>query len=171
MSESLQGGEDVSTETLIKKFQERIEYENHIFHSRTSIFLATNGLLAAAVGLGNETFLLIGTEVLGALVSLMWWRCSLQSLAVLASLTGRYIYFLKDPETDDYFQFPDDPEKATEHVQNAHIEQIVQLALGKRWHHNLRPNTLLARYLPVLFLVFWIIILVWQIVVSVGEII
>jgi hypothetical protein len=125
----------MSEEALADKVRQRIETEDELLNSRTTIFLGINGLWAAAVGIGNAPHLQIGITILGVLVSIMWLMCSWQSWQAIKALTRKH------------HQLADDP-----------VEEIVSGAL---WSRRLRPTNILAHWLPTLFLFIWIVFLSW----------
>ena len=130
----------MSKKDLKRSLRKRIEVEDELLNSRTTILLGTNGLWAAAVGIGNEGSLNIGIGILGLLLSIIWLMCSLQSWKVIKALTIRY-HKLLDPSND----------------RNDEVEQIVQDYLARqKWR---RPTNILAQWLPILFLSVWIIFL------------
>jgi hypothetical protein len=119
------------------KIRHRIEVEDGLLNSRSTIFLGINGLWVAAVGVSSDQYLRAGVALLGILVSLLWLICSWQSQLVIASLTKTYQRL---------------------HSENQ-LEKIVQTELkGFGW---LRPTNILASLLPCLFVVTWIIVLWW----------
>ncbi len=115
----------------------RIKTENTLLNSRTTIFLATNGLWLAAMGwhdLGQLRWLIAPT---GLTLSVVWFICGRQSRNVINGLTGLYLT-----------SFPDDP-----------IEKMVRDAL---WSHGWRsPTDLLGWELPLAFTSCWSILLGW----------
>jgi hypothetical protein len=133
----------MSEDALADKIRKRIEYEDELFNSRTTIFLATNGLWAAAVGVSSALPLQVGIGVLGVLVSIMWVMCSWQSSNVIKALTKKRLGLLKG-QTEDQAEYQ--------------VEKIVQDAL---WSLRYRPTSILAKWLPVLFLSIWVIFLGW----------
>jgi len=135
----------MSEDALTDKMRKRIEYEDELFNSRTTIFLATNGLWAAAVGVSNVFPLQIGIGILGVLVSIMWVMCSWQSWKVIRALTRKRLKLLKDQ---------------AEYQAEYQVEEIVQDAL---WRPRYRPTNILAKWLPILFLSIWVIFLGWLI--------
>ena len=135
----------MSEDALIDKIRKRIEYEDELFNSRTTIFLATNGLWAAAVGVSSVLPLQIGIGILGVLVSIMWVMCSWQSWKVIRALTRKRLKLLKDQ---------------AEYQAEYQVEEIVQDAL---WRPRYRPTNILAKWLPILFLSIWVIFLGWLI--------
>jgi hypothetical protein len=119
------------------KFRKRIELEDELLNSRTTIFLATNGLWAAAVGISNDPYLMLGMGTLGILVSTMWLMCAWQSWRVIRALT-------------------------IQHRKHSHdeVDEVVGEAL---WCHLCRPTNILAQWLPGLFLAAWIVFLAWRV--------
>jgi len=127
----------------------RIEYEDGLLNTRTTIFIATNGLLLAAIGLGATGVLSYAISGLGLFVSVMWFLCGRRSLNILRKLTKEYLgQGRSDVEDGDTL---------------AKIEKIVQDALGS--HGWRRPTALIARGLPIVFLAGWMVIvavLAWR---------
>lgn len=119
------------------KFRKRVEVEDELLNSRTTIFLATNGLWAAVVGISNDPYLMLGIGTLGALVSIMWLMCAWQSWRVIRALT-------------------------IQHLKHSHdeVDEVVGEAL---WSHRCRPTNILAQWLPGLFLAAWIVFLAWRV--------
>ena len=117
----------------------RIEVENSLLNSRTTIFLATNGLWLAvfsAKALGN---LNTAIAVVGLVVSIVWFICGRQSRNVIAALTKEHLD-----------KFPDDP-----------IEKLVRDAL---WRPGWRsPTDLLGWELPLAFIATWFLFFFWEI--------
>lgn len=118
-----------------KKIRDRIQNEDNLLNSRTSIFLITNGLLLTAVGVSNNFIFQIILAILGALVTAFWWMYSWQNWEVIKALT---IEIMKITDVDP-------------------VELIVQKEL---WHHGWRrPTDLISKCLPLLFFVTWIVII------------
>ena len=113
--------------------RERINREDGLLNSRTSIFLLLNGLAAVAVAdLATATNCCWLASLVAVVVNLLWFYCSRQCLKVLAAVTRCYLKVAKD-----------DP-----------VEELVQKVLGS--HHFWRPNTILGVYLPGLAVVSWL---------------
>jgi len=130
----------VDKEEFAEKIRARIEYEDELFNSRTTIFLGTNGLWAAAAGISNVLPLQIGIAVLGILVTIMWAMCSWQSWKVIKALTTKYLGLGGDK-----------------------VERIVREAL---WGRRFSPTTILAKWLPMLFFCVWIVYSGWLVWLS-----
>jgi ABC-type amino acid transport system permease subunit len=90
----------MSEDVLADEIRKRIQVEDELLNSRTTIFLATNGLWAAAAGISTTFHLQIGIGILGVLVSTMWVMCSWQSWKVIRSLTRKYLKSLKGQPED-----------------------------------------------------------------------
>ena len=166
----------MSEDALTDKMRKRIEYEDELFNSRTTIFLATNGLWAAAVGVSEAPYLQIGIGILGVLVSIMWVMCSWQSWKVIRALTRKRLKLIKDKcvsrkiviikgkrfeyDSEDFWYnlFSGTPQ--AEYQAEYQVEEIVQYAL---WRPRYRPTNILAKWLPILFLSIWVISLGWLI--------
>jgi len=117
----------------------RIRLEDQLLNSRTTIFLATNGLWIAAVGLSKEIPLRVAIAALSIVVSVIWVVCGLQSRNVIRELTKRNL----NESSED--------------------EKIVRESLWKpSWYTS--PTDLLAIVLPRLFLLIWIFLIVWMFV-------
>ena len=119
--------------------RERINQENLLLNSRTTIFLATNGLWLAAMGWGGLGRLRALIVVVGLLISAVWFICGRQSRNVIAELTRLYLR-----------EFPDDP-----------IEGVVRSALYR--DGLLSPTDLLGWELPLVFIASWLILVAWTI--------
>ena len=115
----------------------RIEVEDSLLISRTTIFLATNGLLFAAIGIGDYGPLRFGMALIGAIVSVVWFISGRQSRNVIKALTKTYL----NAE-------PDDP-----------IDGIVRKALWKPGWRS--PTDVLGWELPLLFILAWVGLLGW----------
>jgi hypothetical protein len=138
----------MSDDLEAKSIRARIEIEDNLLNSRTNIFLAINALWVAAVGIGGNVILQRGIVVLGIVVCLMWAISSLQSLFVIRGLTIAYLT-----------------------LSTSESEKIVQFELSKpawewlKWRplkwlrKSLRPTNVLAAWLPLLFLLAWLIFL------------
>lgn len=166
----------MSEDALTDKMRKRIEYEDQLFNSRTTIFLATNGLWAAAVGVSSVLPLQIGIGILGVLVSIMWVMCSWQSWKVIRALTRKRLKLLRDNgvsrkiiilkgqrfayDSEEFWNnlFSGTPQ--AEYQAEYQVEEIVQDAL---WRPRYRPTNILAKWLPILFLSIWVIFLGWLI--------
>jgi hypothetical protein len=72
----------MSKDDLKRSLRKRIEVEDELLNSRTTILLGTNGLWAAAVGISGDSPLRMGIPILGILLSIIWLMCSLQSWKV-----------------------------------------------------------------------------------------
>jgi len=118
------------------KFRERIIREDDLLNSRTTVFLITNGLLLTTVGItGDELFRML-ISVLGFLVTISWVIFSWQNWKVIKNLTIEY----------------------RKHYKSDYIEEIVQNSMFKPgWR---RPTDLIAKVLPMVFLLTWIAVLV-----------
>jgi hypothetical protein len=117
-----------------RSIRQRIEVEDALLNNRTTVFLAINGLWAASVGLGQDPSFRVGVVALGIMVSLLWWVCAWQSQRVIAALTRKIAAYDS-------------------------LEELVQARLkGFGW---LRPTNILAWWLPWLFIVAWVILLIW----------
>ena len=119
------------------RFRKRIEIEDELLNSRTTIFLATNGLWAAAVGISDDPHLRLGIGTLGILVSTMWLMCAWQSWRVIRALTIQHLVHSHDE-----------------------VDEVVGEAL---WSHRCRLTNILAQWLPGLFLAAWIVFLAWRV--------
>ena len=121
-----------------EQLRKRIEFEDGLLNSRTTIFLVTNGFWMAVIGVGgNVTVLHVGIAILGLLVSFLWSASSWQSWKVIKALSIT-VSKLKPPSS---------------------IEEIVQNALFA--HGWKRPTDIQGRWLPLIFVGTWIIVLGW----------
>lgn len=126
---------------LVTALRQRIETEDELLNTRTTIFLATNGLWAASVGVSTAQTLQVGIALLGIAVTVLWMISSWQSYCVVRALTIRYL-----KELD-----------AAPHTRKV-IEDVVQGELRK-WGH-WRPSDIMAKWLPRSFLAIWLALLV-----------
>jgi len=127
------------------RLRARIQVEDSLLNSRTTIFLAINGLWIAVVGRSDDVYMRKGVATLGILISLMWLICSWQSLLLIRKLTREYCD-----------RFDDE------------LEEIVQAELSRpKWPRFkkarllLRPTNILANYLPSLFVITWALLLIY----------
>jgi hypothetical protein len=120
-----------------KDFRERITREDDLFNTRTTVFLITNGLLLTSVGLSSlNGHIQLIISILGLIISIAWLICSLQTWKVIKNLNIEYI----------------------KHCKENYIEDIVQRAMFKSgWK---RPTELIAKPLPVTFIIAWIVLLI-----------
>ena len=121
------------------KLRRRIENEDALLNSRTTIFLATNGLWIAAVGFTADKQppgLDLVVRFLGLLVALLWKRCAWKSVSAIKELTKMYVSSCRDDA----------------------IDRAVRKAVGKPGLLN-SPSDLIGRVLPSLFCVAWIVLL------------
>lgn len=120
------------------EFRQRIIREDDLFNTRTTVFLITNGLFITSVGISEHLAIRLLISILGIIVTISWMIFSWQNLNVIRQLTIEY----RKCHPENY------------------IENIVQKALFKPgWK---RPTELIAKPLPIMFLVTWIILLFIQ---------
>ena len=137
-------GEDTKIPEAVD-FRKRIMREDDLLNSRTTLFLVTSGLLLTAVGLSTNPFIGLLLTVLGILVTIAWSICSWQNWKVIKHLTIEY----RECHKENY------------------IENIVHGAMFKPgWK---RPTDLIAKPLPYVFLVTWIVLLTINIIVCVVD--
>lgn len=130
----------------VNQIRKRIEIEDSLLNNRTTIFLATNGLWVAVVGIGSDAAIRLGIVVLGVLVSTMWVMCSWQSWRAISELTKEYLATASTNKIEVIME----------------MEAIMKRSLWKPgWK---RPTDILARWLPILFLIAWAVALPWLIV-------
>jgi hypothetical protein len=152
----------MSDEAKTSWFRKRIEFEDGLLNSRTSVFLIVNSLWLAAIGIGIDQNLRLGVVVFGLIVSLIWLICSLQSFLVIRGLTKVYLTLIKTGGTfyaDDIVQNQLSRPKWI-FVKNPNRLKGIRRTL-KRIRLWLRPTNLLAVWLPGLFLIAWIGLLLW----------
>ena len=125
------------------RLRRRIEIEDPLLNSRTTIFLATNGLWLAAIRVGELDDLKTSITLVGIFLSVVWFICGRQSRNVIAALTKEYCS-----------EFPDDP-----------VEIIVRNALWRPGWKS--PTDMFGWELPLVFIVVWIVILLVQLVTGV----
>ena len=124
-------GHNAMTDSL-QRIQGRLDAEDSLLHQRTTIFLVTNGLLLAVLGLRDYTKFNILFLILGAFVSLIWLLAGWQSWRIIRQWHRERIR-----------AFPDAIE--------------VQVAGKALWRVRfLRPTDLLARWLPLAFFLIWL---------------
>lgn len=115
-------------------FRKRIEFEDNLLVTRTGVFLVPNGLLVTAIGVGTTEPFKCMIALLGLMVTGIWLVCSLQSWKVIRALTIAHL-----GKADD----------------GGGVEEVVQGVLAKPGI--LRPTDLLAKALPSLFLIAWLV--------------
>ena len=121
-------------------FRERIKREDDLLNTRTSLFLVTNGLFLAAVGLSFDPLIQLIIITLGLIITITWLISSWQNWKVIKHLT---IAYRKDHHSN-------------------YIEEIVQNALFRSgWK---RPTDLLAKPLPLAFMITWLVLLTISII-------
>jgi hypothetical protein len=117
------------------EFRQRIMREDDLLHSRTMVFLVTNGLLMTAAGISGDFAFRLAISILGIMITISWMIVSWQNWNVIRQLTIEYRK-----------HYPEHP-----------IENIVQKALLKPgWR---RPTNLIAKPIPIMFLITWIALL------------
>lgn len=121
-----------------EKLRQRINSEDALLNSRATIFLATNALWMAAIGVGGLEDLKLLIILTGLALSAAWFICGRQSRNVIAALT----------ETCQK-KCADDP-----------VEKIVRDALWKPGWKS--PTDLIGWEIPCLFVVAWLIFLVFE---------
>lgn len=130
--------------SLIRK---RIEIEDGLLNTRTGVFLAVSGLLAAAVGASSNLLLQKALSSFGIGFSFLWFVCSLQSWLVISRLTQ-----ILRTECSRLVEARSEGEVL--------IEGIIQTVLKPfRWF-GLRPTNILVWWLPLLLLVSWAVLLI-----------
>src|SRR5436190_9148853 len=112
----------------------RIEKEDTLLNSRTSIFLTVNGLWVAAVLISTDLNGRVIVAFVGTIISFLWVMCLRKTQKVISELTKEYRR-----------EAPDDP-----------VERIVQEALGHPAWWRPRPTTILGIYLPWLSFLAWL---------------
>jgi hypothetical protein len=117
----------------LKRIQSRIDAEDSLLHSRTTIFLLTNGLLLATLGIETYGLFRLMFCFLGILVTIVWilvgWQCW-RKICELHREHGK--------------SFPD----AIEVEISQRAAQV---------HSLIRITPLLGRWLPLIFLIAWIL--------------
>jgi len=116
-------------------YRSRVEYEDQLLNSRSSIFLVVNGLGAVAVGLAPAVAAKLAITIVVVLINLLWVICVYQSFRFIRALSMRYRDLV-----------PEDP-----------IETLREETLGPRYW--IRPTNILGIYIPVLVLVSWLLAL------------
>jgi hypothetical protein len=125
-----------------KELEERRNIEDQLLHSRTTIFLATNGLwMAVVVGVSKQLAMQLIIAFLGMIVSGLWCLVGHSSWKVMRALTTT---MKKIPQSDD------SPEKV--------VQKAIPHEPGK-----FRPTNILALWLPSLFFLGWLLMFMWGI--------
>ncbi len=70
----------------VKVLRQRVEYEDQLFNSRTSIVLTLNGLMAIAAGLSLPGPARLATAIVIILINLLWIVCALDAQHFIHSL-------------------------------------------------------------------------------------
>lgn len=122
--------------TQPEKIRKRIEKEDSLLNSRSTIFLAVNGIWLSAISLKKDldTFQII-IPVCGIIISTMWFLCSIQSTRIIAALNRKYLEVNQDDS----------------------LEKFIDGKLFSRTF--LRPSELIGQWLPLLFIIIWAVIL------------
>lgn len=123
----------VDENNILNRIQNRINAEDSLLHSRTTIFLLTNGLLLATLGIESYGRFRLVFCILGILVSVVWTLVGWQSWRIIRE------FHIEREE-----RFPDAIEV-----------QVSKKALPK--HSLIRITDLLSRCLPWIFIIIWII--------------
>ena len=122
-----------------QKLRDRMDKEDNILFNRTGIFLTANALLLASAEFstfqGNANSLLIKSiAVLGTVLTLLCFLCSLQTYRVIKELQNRYITIIKNNKSN---------------VDNLVFSNL----FSTEW---LRPIPIMAIFIPIIWLLFWI---------------
>ena len=119
-----------------EKIRKRIEIEDSLLNSRSTIFLVINGIWLSAISLKKDldTFQII-IPVCGIIISIMWFLCSIQSTRIIAALNRKYLEVNQDDS----------------------LEKFIDGKLFSRTF--LRPSELIGQWLPLLFIIIWAVIL------------
>jgi hypothetical protein len=140
----LTNNEDSSLPSEIRK---RIEVEDGLLNTRTTVFLAVNALLGTAVGASHNPQLQKWTTGFAIALSILWFICSIQSWAVISQLTKYLMRVYGDVREEQM-------------TSKAFVEKkIVQTALKP--FRLLRSTNILAWWLPWLFILAWTILFIW----------
>lgn len=136
MSNSEQTTDEAKHKETLKRFRERIAYEDSLLNTRTSLFLVVNGLVAVAVRIDATISSTVMVMAVAILINSLWLVTAHKSLSVIKKLTVNYLNRLKDGPDDE-------------------IEKIVQEALHlPLW---LRPTNILCHYIPFSVFLGWLI--------------
>jgi hypothetical protein len=120
----------------VKAFRKRMIREEDLLHSRSSVFLITSGLLLTAFSISDYTTIRFIISFLGIIMTIFWALCSWQNWRVIKMLTTEYLRQNHDDE----------------------IENMVRKVTPKPgWR---RPTDLIAKVIPMTFLLTWIILLI-----------
>ena len=119
-----------------KSVRDRIAIEDSLLNSRSTLFLAINGIWVTAIGIGNtHKYMSLSISILGFVFSLMWLLCSIQSKRVIVTLN----------------------ENNLENNQDDKIEMLIENLLFKI--KAFRPTEIIGVWLPCIFILFWLIII------------
>lgn len=69
--------------------RKRVEFEDQLLNSRTSIVLTLNGLIAVAVGLTLPPFVKLVISLIIIVINVLWIVCSLDAQHLIHSLTAK----------------------------------------------------------------------------------
>jgi hypothetical protein len=72
------------------EFRQRIMREDDLLHTRTIVFLVTNGLLMTAVGISDDFAFRLVISILSMMVTISWMILSWQNWDVIRQLTIEY---------------------------------------------------------------------------------
>jgi len=121
------------------KIRKRIETEDALFNSRSTIFLAINGIWLSAVSVSSQSskFQLI-IPFLGFIISILWRLCIQQSVAIIDGLNKKHL----------------------ELAQNDAIEKFIDdnLMRNSDW----RPTEIIGKWIPRLFIGLWLALFAYQ---------
>jgi hypothetical protein len=122
-----------------KDYRKKIKRENDLLTSRTSFFLITSGLLLIAFGIADDAMVRLLLSILGLVFTVSWAVTSWQNGRVIRDLTMDY----RKMHRSNY------------------LEEIVQNAMFKPgWR---RPAFLIAKVLPITFVLTWFLLLLLHI--------
>ena len=139
MSNGEQTSDEAKHKETLKRFRERIAYEDGLLNTRTSLFLVVNGLVAVAVRIDSNISSTVMIMSVAIIINSLWLVTAHKSLSVIKGLTVNYLdRALKDEE------FEEDE-----------VEKIVQESLHlPLW---LRPTNILCHYIPFSVFLGWLI--------------
>ena len=122
-----------------QEIRKRVEKEDTLFNSRSTIFLAINGIWLSAAGISsNSSIFQIILPASGIIISIFWYICSRQSISIIAGLNEKYLELEPDDELEDYI--------------NNRLSS----------NFSLRPTEIIGKWLPIIFMVVWIILFIYQ---------
>ena len=116
----------------LSRIQERIDAEDTLLHARTTIFLVSNGLLLASLGIQAYGSFRLVFVLLGVLVTIVWVLVGWQSRRIIRAF----------------------------HTERAKFSAAIAVQVAQRVLPKpglIRPVDLIALWLPLIFLLAWVL--------------